>query len=108
MNRRNFISGILAAGAAFTVLPGTGRVWKPIDRFAITDIKYSVHYHRTHSFQLTSKYSIKGKEYMIADLIDYDDSQNIPTYKECFAMQMKRTQERLRKGQYPPFSRLSS
>ena len=27
MNRRNFIKGILAAGAAFTVLPGAGRIW---------------------------------------------------------------------------------
>lgn len=29
MNRRNFIGGIIAAGAAFSILPGAGRVWAP-------------------------------------------------------------------------------
>lgn len=27
MNRRNFIRGLLAAGASFTILPGAGRKW---------------------------------------------------------------------------------
>jgi len=27
MNRRNFISGLMVAGASFMVLPGTGRLW---------------------------------------------------------------------------------
>jgi len=28
MNRRNFIRGLLVSGAAFTVLPGAGRLWR--------------------------------------------------------------------------------
>lgn len=28
MNRRNFIKNLMVAGAAFTVLPGAGRIWK--------------------------------------------------------------------------------
>lgn len=28
MNRRNFIRGLLAAGAGFAILPGAGRLWK--------------------------------------------------------------------------------
>lgn len=30
MNRRNFIGGLLAAAAGFTILPGAGRVWKAV------------------------------------------------------------------------------
>ena len=30
MNRRNFIGGLLAAEAGFTILPGAGRVWKVV------------------------------------------------------------------------------
>ncbi len=29
MNRRNFIGGLLTIGAAFTILPGAGRIWTP-------------------------------------------------------------------------------
>lgn len=32
MNRRNFISGLLASGASFMVLPGAGRLWNPAVR----------------------------------------------------------------------------
>lgn len=28
MNRRNFIGGMLAATAGFSILPGSGRIWK--------------------------------------------------------------------------------
>ena len=28
MNRRNFIESILVAGAAFSILPGAGRIWR--------------------------------------------------------------------------------
>lgn len=28
VSRRNFISGLLAAGAGFTILPGAGRIWR--------------------------------------------------------------------------------
>jgi len=29
MNRRNFINGIMVAGAGFMILPGAGRIWVP-------------------------------------------------------------------------------
>jgi hypothetical protein len=32
VNRRNFIQSMLTAGAAFTILPGAGRLWVPTDR----------------------------------------------------------------------------
>lgn len=28
MNRRNFLRGIVIAGASFNILPGAGRIWK--------------------------------------------------------------------------------
>jgi len=28
MNRRNFLRNILVAGASFTILPSTGRIWR--------------------------------------------------------------------------------
>lgn len=38
MNRRNFLRGLLVAGAGFTILPGTGRIWKAvIDQRAIVN-----------------------------------------------------------------------
>ena len=30
MNQRNFLSGLLVAGAGFTILPGNGRIWKAV------------------------------------------------------------------------------
>lgn len=35
MNRRNFFGNLLLAGAAFTILPGSGRLWVP-DRKLLT------------------------------------------------------------------------
>lgn len=28
MNRRNFLRGVIIAGASFNILPGAGRIWK--------------------------------------------------------------------------------
>lgn len=40
MNRRNFIGNILAAGAAFSILPGAGRLWKKKEQLWIPNPDY--------------------------------------------------------------------
>lgn len=111
MNRRNFISGILAVGASFTVLPGTGRIWKqtPVDPFAITGYKFWMEdspYYR-HSNLIQCKASINGNDYVITDIADIRDPNDLETYQQSFQSQMERTRDRLRKGVHPPFHRLS-
>ena len=39
MNRRNFIRNIMVAGAAFSILPGSGRIWAA-KRKAVTVIPF--------------------------------------------------------------------
>lgn len=44
VSRRNFISGLLAAGAGFTILPGAGRIWKvpKLDIEELFDLLYEL------------------------------------------------------------------
>lgn len=55
MNRRNFIGSLLALGAGFTILPGTGRVWRAEKKLVLPDFdpKYLITPPTLYDFLMT-------------------------------------------------------